>query len=426
VNETGRGVAAADGTAALAPVAASPLRWWVLVLVVVATLINYVDRQIIAILKPELEKVYGWTDVEYGHVVSAFQLSAALAYLGAGWAVDKLGLRRGYAIAVAVWSAAAMAHALARNVADFVIARIVLGAAEAANTPAAVKSLSVWFGDAQRSLALGFMNAGANLGAIASPLLIPLLAAAFGWRATFVITGAIGFAWLIGWLFVRHPPAERSVFVAATGAPVARADDSSWGRLLTQRRTWAFAGAKLITDAVWWFMLFWLPDLLNKVYGLGMQASGLPIALVYTMASMGALAGGWLPGRLMRGGASLQRARMTTLLLCALVVLPVPFALSMSSYWSAALLVGLALAGHQGFSTNVFSLTGDLFPRAFVASVVGIGALFGNLGGFLMLETTGRVLQATNSYLPLFLYCASAYVVAWLWIRSLVPSFRDA
>ncbi len=193
-----------------------------------------------------------------------------------------------------------------------------------------------------------------------------------------------------------------------------------------QRRTWAFAGAKVLTDAVWWFMLFWLPDLLNKVFGLDMKASGGPLALVYSMAALGAIAGGWLPGRLMRMGFDLQRARMTTLLVSALVVVPVPLALGLSDYWAAAALVGLALAGHQGFSTNVFALAGDLFPRTLVASVVGIGALFGNLGGFLMLESTGVVLEATRSYVPMFVYCAGAYLAAWLLIRWLVPVFREA
>lgn len=420
----------------------SPVRWWVLALVVVATLVNYVDRQIIAILKPELERTFGWTDSDYGHVVSAFQLSVAIAYAFAGWAIDRLGVRRSYAIAVAVWSAAAMAHAAARTVAQFMVARIVLGAAESANTPAAVKTLSEWFGERERALAIGCMNAGANFGAIASPLVIPLLAAAFGWQAAFVITGAIGFVWLAGWLAVRQPaglaavPAGTPAAATASARQPGRAGEAAspvaapprpprWRDLLAQRRTWAFVVAKTLTDAVWWLMLFWLPDLLHKVFALDMRTAGAPLALVYALAAAGALSGGWLPGALMRRGWDLQRARMTTLLVASLCVLPVPLALGVHSYWTAALLVGVGLAAHQAFSTNVFALAGDLFPRTLTASVVGLGALFGNVGGFLMLEATGRVLEATGSYLPMFLYCAAAYLVGWAVVRRLVRRFPE-
>jgi ACS family hexuronate transporter-like MFS transporter len=398
----------------------SAYRWIVLVLVVTATIINYLDRQIIALLKPLIEVEYGWSDTDYGHVVSAFQFSAALAYLGAGWFIDRLGLRWGYAIAVGAWTLAAIAHAAARNVTDFVMARVALGVAEAGNTPAAVKAVASWFPPRERALALGFMNAGSNSGAIFAPLVVPPLALALGWRWAFVLTGATGVIWLIGWLAVRRkPPYEQAAPEGApAGAPAARI---KWGPLLRDRRTWVVAGAKLLTDPVWWFMLFWLPDLLVRVFHLDLRTFGVPIATVYSMAIVGALGGGWLAGRMMAGGASLNRARKTTMLLCALVVLPTPLVLSVDNYWYAVAIIGLTLAGHQGFSTNVFALATDMFPQQMVGTVVGIGALFGNIGGLAILEITGWVLDRTGSYLPVFIYCGGAYLAAWVLIHLLAP-----
>lgn len=399
----------------------SAFRWIMLALVVSATTINYLDRQIIALLKPVLEDEFGWSDRDYGHVVSAFQFAAALAYLGVGWFVDRVGVRRGYAISIALWSAAAMAHAAARTVFHFVTARVVLGIAEAANTPAAVKTIAQWFPARERALALGWMNSGSNMGAIVTPLIVPAIALAYGWQMAFILTGATGFVWLAVWLAVRQTPPSGDALPASDGAapkPV------HWGPLLRDRRTWAIAGAKLLTDPVWWFLLFWLPDFMHRVYGLDLRTFGLPLATIYALATVGALTGGWIPGQMLRRGASLNAARKSTLLVCALAVVPIPLVLTFSNVWYAVMIVGLALAAHQGFSTNVFALATDLFPSRVVGTVVGIGALLGNLGGLAMLEFTGWMLDTTGSYVPMFMICAVAYLLALLLIQSLVPTVR--
>ncbi len=403
------------------------LRWVFLTLVVVGNMVNYVDREIIALLKPMLETQFHWTDLDYGHIVSAFQFASILAYLGAGWFLDNVGLRIGYPIAVATWSVFAMLNAAVRSVAGFTGIRVLLGVAEAGQTPAAVKTIAAWFSQRERALALGFMNVGSNLGTIITPLLVPPLALAFGWRASFVITGALGFVWVIGWLAAyRGLPEElhphRRVSAAAS-AGIARAP--RWRALLVDRRAWAVAGAKFLSDAVWWFLLFWLPDFLHREYGLNLSTFGPPLAVIYTLASVGALFGGVLPARMLSRGASLNAARKTTLLLCAVAVLPIVFVLQIRDYWYAVLLVGLVLAAHQGFSTNVFALAADLFPEEAVGSVIGLGALLGNLGGLAILEVTAEVLSRTGSYLPMFIYCACAYLLALLVVQLLVPRIES-
>jgi ACS family hexuronate transporter-like MFS transporter len=417
----------------------STFRWAILALVVVATMINYVDRQLIALLKPLLEKEFGWSNLDYAHIVSAFQLSTALAYLGAGWAIDRLGLRWGYALAVGAWSLAGMAHAAATTVAGFVGARIALGVAEAGNTPAAVKAIAAWFPLRQRSLALGVMNGGANLGAIATPLLVPLLVAVGGWQGAFLLTGGAGLVWMAVWLTIRRLPPEAPTAAAAsarTGASAAAAPAESsrppepsapieakvpLRQLLRERRTWAFATAKGLTDAVWWFFLFWLPDLLSRNYGLDLKTFGPPLATVYLLACVGAVAGGWLPGWLMQRGWSLNAARKTAMLIAAVAILPVPFALGLRDYWDVILVIGVALAAHQCFSTNLFALAQDLFPKSVVGTVVGLGATCGSFAGLIMLEATGAVLEATGSYLPMFVYAAGAYATGLLIVQLLVP-----
>lgn len=400
------------------------VRWMFLALIVSANMINYVDREIIALLKPLLEARFHWNDMDYGNVVSAFQLSAVVAYMGAGWFIDRVGLRFGYPIAVAVWSAVAMAHAGARSVLEFVGLRSLLGATEAAQTPAAVKTIAHWFSTRERALALGFMNTGSNLGPIVTPLIVPPIVIAFGWRAAFLITGGLGFVWVAAWFaaYVALPgkqqPARRT---RAAAAPLSKPPGTRWLSLLSNRRVWAVAGAKLITDPVWWFLLFWLPDFMHRRYGLNLHTFGVPLAAIYVLASIGALGGGVLPARMLARGSSLNAARKTTLLICAIAVTVLPMVFLVQSYWYAVLLIGLALAAHQGFSTNVFALAADLFPDEMVGTVVGIGALFGNLGGLAILEFTGWQLSRSGGYWPIFAYCAVAYLIALALIQVLVP-----
>lgn len=418
---------AAPARADAAPAAAPSLRWLVLALVFAATTINYVDRQLIAILKPVLEAEFGWSDLDYAHIVSAFQFATAAAYLGAGWAIDRMGLRWGYGLAVGAWSLAGMAHALATTVLGFVGARIVLGVAEAGNTPAAMKSIASWFPAKERSLAVGIVNSGANFGAIVTPLLVPFLVAVGGWQGAFLLTGAAGLVWMVAWLAIRHvpPPAagEPPAGDAGVEPPPERVPVH---RLLRDRRTWAFAIAKGLTDPVWWFFLFWFPDLLSRNYGLSLKTFGPPLAVVYLLATVGALAGGWLPGWLLARGWSLDRARKLALLVAAVLILPVPFALGMRDHWHLIAFVGVALAAHQCWSTNLFALAQDLFPKSVVGTVVGIGATFGSIGGLVILEVTGLVLTRTGSYVPLFLYCAGAYLAGFAVVQLLAPRIPDA
>jgi len=428
------GAPARDASPAL-----SAFRWVLLALVVLAGALNYVDRQIIALLKPVLSEEFAWTDRDYAHIVSAFQFASAAAYVGAGWFIDRIGVRWGYPIAVIAWSIAAMAHGAARSVFQFIVARVVLGATEAAQTPAAVKTLAENFAPRERSLAMGIMNCGANMGAVVTPLIVPMLALSLGWRTTFFVTGAAGFVWAVLWFTlvrkpsrVSEPPppstveapdhvqSETESVVVAASTP-SRVPLVPWSVLLRDRRTWAIAGVKLIVDPVWWFLLFWLPDFMHRVFQLDLRTFGPPLAVIYTMAMLGSLAGGALPTWLMRKGVVLNAARKSSLLTGAILVTPMPLALIVPEYWQAMLIVGFTLAAHQVFSVNVFSLTTDLFHPTRVGRVIGIGALVGNLAGFAMLEITGWVLERTGSYWPMFLYCASAYLVGLLLIQLLVP-----
>jgi MFS transporter, ACS family, hexuronate transporter len=388
----------------------SPLRWLILALVVFATMLNYVDRQMIAILRPLIEAEFGWGDREYGHLASTFQLGAASAVLFAGWFVDRMGVRRGYAIGVVAWSGFAALHAVAAGLGQFIAVRVALGAAEAVNTPAAVKTAAEQFGPRQRSLAIGIVNAAPNLGPILTPLLIPPLALAFGWRSAFVIAGALGLAWLVAWLAVR-PSASAS---PAAAAGTAR---TPWLRILADRRTIGIAIAKALTDQCWWFMLFFVPGFFTRQFGLDMKGASLPVAAIYTMAAAGALSGGWLSGRLIARGWAPLDARRAVLFGYALLILPVPLALSADGPWAAVGLIGLALFAHQGFSTNLFALVTDSFRSGIVASVVGIGAFAGNLAGAAVTEAAGRTLAAGGSYLPFFALAAGGYLAAWLVLR---------
>ena len=398
------------------------LRWVILGLAVAATALNYVDRQLIALVKPLLQIEFHWSDLDYAHIVSGFQLAVALSCLFAGWAIDRIGVRYGYPLAVGAWSLAGIAHAGATSVAGFVTARVALGVAEAGNTPAAIKSVAMWFPLHERSFAVGFTNAGANIGAILAPLIVPLLVAHFGWRGAFLLTGLGGLAWICAWLAVQR----NSRIAAASRVAMQTAPDSERAhlpviQLLHDRRTWAFAGAKGLTDPVWWFFLFWFPDLLNRNYGLSLAGFGPPLAIVYLLACVGALGGGWLADRLIARQHNVNRARKTVLLIAALTILPVPAALGVHNYWILTGLVGLALAAHQCYSTNLFALAQDLFPASDVGSVIGIGATTGTLGGLVMLEVAGWVLTRTHQYWPMFLYASGAYLAGLLVLHALAP-----
>jgi MFS transporter, ACS family, hexuronate transporter len=405
--------------------ASDRLRWAALALVFAAAMINYIDRQAIALLKPMLEDEFGWTDLDYAHIVSGFQLATVCSIMAAGWFVDRVGLRWGYAIGVGAWSLAGIAHAFVTTVAGFIGVRIALGVTEAVGTPAAVKTVATWFRGGDRSLALGIMNTAPNIGAVATPLVVPAIAVAFGWKMAFVITGAVGFIWLAFWFLLPRPP-KLDPPITTAAAPATKRRLNDFVQILTDRRAWAIAAAKFLTDFVWAFLLFWGPDLFHKRFGLDTAELALPVAAIFLMAACGSLFGGWLSTRLMIKGRSLNASRKIPMLLSALAALPVPLVMLAPNLWVGVLLLGLTLAAHQCFSANVFGLATDLFSPARVGLVVGFGATFGNLSGLGMLELTGFVLHGTGSYLPMLLMCGAAYACGLLAISLLVPNIDRA
>ncbi len=417
----------------LAPSPAPPLaietaaavrrRWLLLGLIVAANILNYVDRQVIAVLKPMISQDLGWTDADYGALAALFQMSAAIAFAFTGWIVDRLGARLAAPVGVAAWSVAAMAHGGAATMAQFSLARIALGATESMGTPAGVKAIGALFNDQRRSVAFGVANGAANVGAIVTPLLLPLLAVVVGWRASFVIVGALGLVWVAAWLVAARAadlPHAKPVKGQGPGA-LARAAE-----LLGDRRTWGLAGAKALSDQVWWLMLFWAPDFFHRVFNLTMAELGPALAGVYAMAALGSVSSGWIAARLLARGHSLNAVRKGSLLVCALLVTPVPLAVHAQNHWIAVALLGLTLAAHQGFSVNIFATIADVTPKARVGSVTSFGALCGNFAGMGIVYLAGRILSAGLGYLPLLLIAAGSYLVALAWLQLWLPRLTPA
>jgi MFS transporter, ACS family, hexuronate transporter len=390
-------------------------RNFLIALVFFGTILNYVDRQVLSLLKPTIEAEYGWGDAEFANFAAMSQLAAASALIFVGWLVDRFGVRLAYGAAVVIWSMAGMAHALAANVTQFLTARIVLVAAEAVNTPAAVKAAALYLPIKQRSFALGIVNTAPNIGNILAPLTVIPFAVVFGWQAAFIVTGALGFIWIALWIAGTRQlqPLPRAV--------AASAEKLSFREAARDRTTWAIAGAKALTDMFWWFFTFWLPDLFHKVFQLSQQELVGPTALAFTLAAIGAISGGSLFPALLARGRSVNAARKLAMLTFALIVVPVPLALSASSPWIAAAIIGMGLFAHQGFSTNIFGFAADAIPASRVATVIAIGAIAGNLAGFGIQKATGALLTGGYGYLPLFFGAACAYLLALGWIHLLVP-----
>ena len=382
------------------------------------TIINYIDRQVLSLLKPTISAEYGWGDAEFAHFASASQLAAAGALLFVGWIIDRFGVRIAYGSAVALWSIAGMAHAVAATVGQFVGARVALVAFEAVNTPAAVKAAAQFLPIRLRTMAMGIVNTAPNIGNILAPLTVVPFAVAFGWKAAFIVTGMLGFVWLAFWIAGtrRLRPLPRAA-APVDGTPAR----SSYGEALRDRKTWAIAGAKAITDMFWWFFTFWLPDLFTKVFKLSQSELIGPTALAFTLAAVGALFAGRLFGVLLGTGRTVNSARKTGMLLFACVILPIPLALTVESAWTAAAIIGLGLFAHQGFSTNIFGFAADAIPARRVATVMAIGAIAGNLAGFGIQEATGALLTAGIGYAPLFWAASGAYLLALGWVHLLVP-----
>jgi ACS family hexuronate transporter-like MFS transporter len=393
----------------------SPWRWGILAFAVASVIINGFDRQMVAMLKPDILADFGWSDADYGRLASLFQLGSVGTLLFAGWFLDRVGLKWGYAIGNGLWSGVTLLHVAVTSFGGFVALRIALGASESIQTPAAVKSVASFFPQKETSLALGIVNAAPNVGAILVPLAIPALALAVGWRTSFIIVGAIGFAWVAAWLIARPPRPPADVSVRAMEAP-----DTRWADLLKDRRVHGFMLAKILTDQMWWLMMFWLPDFFMRTFSLTSAEVARPTAFVYLLAMAGALSSGWLAGRIIASGVPSSRARMRVLIGYGTLALVAPLALFAGDLWLAALIIGIVLFAHQGFSTNLFASIVDVFPAARVASVVSIGALAGNLWGAAVLELTGRLLEAGGSYLPLFVAGGSGYLIAVLVIRWMI------
>ena len=407
------------------------IRWVICTLLLFGVTKNYMDRQVLGVLKTTLQHDLGWNEIDYSNLVFAFQAAYAVGIVVVGRLVDRLGTRLGYALSMIFWSLASIAHAVCGSLFSFVVARSALGLGESGVFPASIKTVAEWFPQKERALATGIFNAGSNVGAILTPFLVPWIAIHYGWRAAFVATGALGFLWLAFWLLLYRQPEEHPRLSQAELDYIVSDRPKSppkikWAKLVSYRQTWAFVIAKFTTDPIWWFLLFWIPDFLQRDHGLKLMQIGLPIMVIYVLADIGSIAGGWLSSTLIHRGKSVNASRKIAMLICALSVVPIVFAYSMQSLWGAVLLIGLAAAAHQGFSANLFSLTSDIFPAQAVGSVVGIGGMAGAIGGMLMAKIVGYVLQWTGSYMIPFLIASSAYVVALAIIHALVPRLEPA
>ncbi|MBX3595005.1 MFS transporter [Sphingomonas sp.] len=401
-------------------------RWAIVALLFAATVINYIDRQMIGVLKPTLMQDLDWSERDFAGVIIWFQIAYAVGYIGFGKFVDMVGARLGYAVAFVIWQVAHIAHGGAYSITQFAMARFGLGIGESGNFPAGIKAVTEWFPAKERAFAIGVFNAGANIGAVVTPLVVPLIVVAWGWRMAFVITGVVSLLWLVAWWTMYRSPREHSKVSAGELAwieqdPADPVTKLGYGAVLTRRETWAYALGKFFIDPIWWFFLFWLPGYLFKHYDLNLLTFGVPLAVIYLISDIGSVAGGWMSSRMMKAGKSANFARKVTMLICAFAVLPVVFAESIDSVWLAVGVIGLATAGHQAFSANLYALPSDLFPRGAVGSVVGIGGTVGAIGGTLMAFYAGEILDRLGVYWPLFWVAGSAYFLALLVVHLLSP-----
>ena len=423
-------------------------RWYICALLFFATTINYVDRQVIGILKGTLQGEFGWTEIDYSNIVFSFQLAYAIGLLLAGRMMDRLGTKAGYALAIVVWSVAAILHAEATvigpwasgllgfvglvttpSVAGFIAARFALGLGEAGNFPAAIKTTAEWFPRKERALATGIFNSGTNVGALLTPLVVPWITVTWGWYWAFVITGALGFFWLVLWWATydnpeTHPRLSPAELAYIRSDPVEATTPVAWAAVMRHREAWAFAIGKFMTDPIWWLYLFWIPDFLQRNHGLDLTTLGPPIVAIYLIADVGSIGGGWLSSTLIKRGWTVNAARKGAMLVCALSVVPIIFAANATNMWVAVTLVGIAAAAHQGWSANIFTLCSDMFPRRAVGSVVGFGGMAGAVGGMLIAKVTGYLLEWTGSYYSVFLIAGFTYLTALLVIHLLVPVIR--
>jgi ACS family hexuronate transporter-like MFS transporter len=398
-------------------------------LLLAAMAINYIQRQTIGLLKTPLQHEFALDEVGYANIVFWFQAAYAIGYVSFGRVLDRIGARTGYAIAFILWNLSHMAAGLAATTVQFTLARVGLGLGESGAFPASLKAIAEWFPQRERALAAGIFNAGTNLGAIIAPALVPVLTATWGWRSSFLVTGAVGLLWLIAWLTLYRPPqvhprvnaAELALIESDREGPATRVH---WWRLLALKETWAYGLARFLIDPIWWFYLFWLPDFLDKTYHLDLSNFGPPLIAIYLISDAGSVLGGLSSSAMLKRGIGVNVARKLTMLICALLVLPVLGVAGGRELWLAVLLIGLAAAAHQAFSANVYTLPSDMLPRSAVASVIGIGGMMGAIGGMLFTKFVGQILQATGSYRILFFIAGSVYLMALLVIHILSPRLQ--
>ena len=413
-------------------------RWTICALVFFATTVNYLDRQVIGILKPLLKGDLGIGEAEYGYIVSAFQFAYAIGMVIAGRLIDKIGTKLGYALSLTLWSLAAVGHAFAKGAIGFGVARAFLGISEAGNFPAAIKTIAEWFPKKERALATGIFNSGTNIGAIIAPIVVPWLAANYGWQMAFIATGLVGFIWLIFW-FIYYEVPEKQRRLAQPELAYIKSDQESestesipWLKLLKYRQTWAFFFGKFLTDPIWWLYLFWIPGWLADVRGLNIKDFGLPLVVIYTATTVGSIFGGWLSSFLISKGIAVNKSRKWTMLLFAFLVTPIAFTQYEGiGLWGAIGLISLAAASHQAWSANIFTTVSDMFPKRAVGSVTGIGGMAGAIGGMLIAIFAGNLLkfwEAKDSiqtgYFILFLIASVAYLLAWSIFNLLAPKMK--
>jgi ACS family hexuronate transporter-like MFS transporter len=414
-------------------------RWTICGLIFFATTVNYLDRQVISLLKPVLEKEFNWSETDYSNIVIAFQIAYAIGFAGAGRIIDKIGTKLGYAMALTFWSMSAIAHAFAKTTFGFGVARAALGLSEGGNWPAAVKTVAEWFPKKERALATGIFNSGANIGAILAPILVPLIVVKWGWQEAFVITGAVGFIWLIFWfIYYEHPTKLKKL--SKTELDHIQSDrednsfeekqDVSWKKLLGYKQAWAFMLGKFLTDPIWWFLLFWLPSFLQNEYGMTGTQVSIPLALIYTMSAVGSIWGGWLSGYLINRGLPVYKARKQSMLLFALCIVPVIAAQALGKInpWMAIAVIGVATICHQGWSANIYTISSDMFPKKAVATIVGLGGMAGAVGGILIARIAGVLLDHFKSsghietgYYIMFIISGTSYLLAWVILHLLAP-----
>jgi ACS family hexuronate transporter-like MFS transporter len=406
-------------------------RWRIVALLFFSTTINYIDRQVIGILKPYIAKDLGWNEVHYGYIITAFTIAYALGLLVTGRLLDKFGSKIGYSAAIVVWSIAGIGHAFARSIVGFGMFRALLGFGESANFPAAVKTVAEWFPKKERALATSWFNSGTSIGAILAPIIVSFVTLKFGWRWAFIITGLFGFIWLLFWLpFYKSPENQKKLSKAEFDYIHSDSESESnekikWGSLFKYRQTTGICLLKLATDWVWWFYLYWIPDFLNKTQGIDIKDVVLPLIIIYTFASIGGIAGGWLSSHYIKSGKSINYSRKLTMLLFAVAALPVVFAAKTNNLWFAVLLVAWATAAHQGWSNNLFTLISDIYPKKMVGSMVGLSGFTGAIGGAVSAAIIGWMLQLTNSYVLVFSIAASMYLLAWLSMKVFIPNIKS-